>query len=112
MPSSWVLDVAVDRSGTAYAATLRDGVVAIDRKLRRRRLRGLPDSWVLDVHEDPAGLWVGTQAGAALVEEDENIARIARLPHPNTHAFLRTRGQLYVATEGGLLISQAPIPHH
>jgi len=108
MPSSWVLDVAVGADGVAYAATLRDGVVAIDDRLRRRRVRGLPDKWTLDVHEDPAGLWVGTQGGAALVSAG-GASEVVGVPHPNVHGFLRAGGKVFVATEGGLLVVSEPV---
>ena len=48
-------------------------------------------------------MFVGTQNGAAALRGDQ-VTTLADLPHPNVHGFAQYRGQLWVATEGGLAV--------
>lgn len=48
-------------------------------------------------------IFAGTQNGAAAIQGDEAIT-LPDLPPPNVHGFAEYRGQLWVATEGGLAV--------
>lgn len=112
LPTSWVLDVAVDARGTAYLATLRDGVLALRDDGSFAALAGLPDRWVLDVHVAGDTLYVGTQDGAARVDlATGRTEPIRGLPDRHVHAFEAVGGRLVVATEKGVkLTTAAPRP--
>jgi len=109
-PTSWSLAVAVDDSGNAFVATLRHGLLRIDRRGRVRTIKGVPDEWLLDVRVLDGQVFVGTQGGAARIDDSGAIQPIADLPHPNVHAFYVGRGGTWVATEGGTLVrGHAPV---
>lgn len=112
LPSSWALAVAAAPQGGAYVATLRHGLLHVDAAGQSREVPGLPDRWLLHVSDarDPsaaasaplaAGLWVGTQGGAAFVSPRGEVSAIPALPHPCAHALLARAGAVWVATEGG-----------
>ncbi|MBT8491940.1 MAG: hypothetical protein KJO07_02675 [Deltaproteobacteria bacterium] len=103
LPSSWALDVTIDRRGTVYGATLRDGVVAIDRRGRVRPVGRAPDRWTLFVADIAGKLAVGTQGGAAVIGRRNSRTGFA-LPHPNVHVIARAKGKLYLGTEGGTVV--------
>lgn len=103
-PTSWSLAVAVDNRDTAWVATLRHGLIAIDRRGRIRTVDALPDTWLLDVRATGTAILVGTQGGAARIDPTGAIATIAHLPHPNVHAFHTGRGGTWIATESGTLL--------
>lgn len=95
LPSSWVVDVApAPRGGGVWAATLRDGAVRLgaDGAVRERRH---PGAWGLRLSVDDGGILFGTQQGVAGSDFP--------LPDTRVHAFLRTRGGLWIGTEGGLV---------
>ena len=101
LPSSWVLDVAADGEGGVFGATLRDGLVRIDKGGRITKVLGLPDAWLLHVSPGSQGVWVGTQAGAARVITGK-VSTLPALPNPCVHAVLEVGTDLWVATEQGL----------
>jgi hypothetical protein len=100
MPASWMLDVAIAKDGTAYGASLRDGIVSISKKGKITSLAGAPDAWTLFVDVDKHGIAMGTQGGAALVKDGE-VSTMLSLPHPNVHVMARVGPDLFVGTEGG-----------
>ena len=101
MPSSWVVDVAATTDGGVYAATLRDGLVHVDKNGRIRKLDNLPDNWLLHVSQGNRRLWVGTQGGAASLA-GETVTPLPSLPNPCVHALLETSTALWAATEAGV----------
>jgi ligand-binding sensor domain-containing protein len=103
MPSSWALDVAVGRDGTAWVATLRHGLVAISPKGQPRRVGGVGDAWLLHVSVHDDGVWVGTQGGAFRVADDGSVRRVDGLPDGRVHVVARLADGLWLGTEGGLL---------
>ena len=103
LPASWVLDVAIDAEGTAYGATLRDGIVAVNSEGVIEQVDGAPDTWTLFVDAHQHGLSIGTQGGAAEVRGDKTLA-MGVLPHPNVHVMARAHGKLYLGTEGGTVV--------
>jgi ligand-binding sensor domain-containing protein len=107
LPSSWVVDVAVNADGSAYAATLRDGLVRVQSDGRIETVSGVPDPWLLHVSRGKSRLWVGTQGGAVGLL-GEQLTRLSWLPNPCVHALLETDTALWVATEGGL--GRYPLP--
>jgi len=100
LPSSWALDVAVADDGTAYAATLRDGVATVGLDGTIARVAGVSEPWTLFVGVDGDELAVGSQGGAFVRGID---AQPLPLPNENVHAIHRLAGALYVGTEGGTL---------
>jgi ligand-binding sensor domain-containing protein len=105
LPSSWTLDVTIDRRGRVYGATLRDGVVAIDRKGKISRVGKQPDPWTLFVAAIAGKLTVGTQGGAIIIGKSDSRTDFG-LPHPNVHVIARSQGSLFVGTEGGTVMMQ------
>lgn len=108
LPTSWVMDVSV-ANDTLYAATFRHGLVSLTldahgtpRLESARTLAGLPDAWLLRVELLDGALWVGTQQGAARID-DREVATTPALPHPCVHAMERFDGATWLATEGGLV---------
>jgi len=99
MPSSWALDVAVASDGTAYAATLRDGVARVGLDGTVVRVEGIAEPWTLFVGLDGGQLAVGSQGGAFV----KGAPSLLPLPNPNVHAIERIASSMYVATEGGTL---------
>lgn len=102
MPSSWSLDVALAEDGTAYAATLRDGVVSIRPDETIEPLGDTADDWMLFVEPRGEELWTGSQGGV-VVHRDGGVESIDRLPHPNVHLVFHTASSTFVGTENGLL---------
>jgi ligand-binding sensor domain-containing protein len=102
LPSSWILDIAHDDAGRVYAGTLRHGLWIVDPERNHQKVEGI-DDWILEVDRAGDSLWVGTQGGAARID-GETATPIDGLPNPNVHAFEEWRGQIWVATEGGLAI--------
>jgi ligand-binding sensor domain-containing protein len=101
LPTSWGVDIAAEDDGGAYLATLRHGLVRLDRDGHPSAVPGLPDAWLLRVSQGPSGLWVGTQGGAARLDGD-GVHPLLGLPDPCVHALLSDGPTLWVATEGGL----------
>ncbi len=110
LPSSWAIAVDVATDGTAYVGTLRHGLVAIAPDGSHHRVP-LPDAWILGVRtEGDGGVLVGTQAGAfALASNGAAPATaLGPLPDRRVHDVRRVDGALYLATEGGLTVVDAP----
>ncbi|MFP6684905.1 MAG: hypothetical protein VB934_09335 [Polyangiaceae bacterium] len=103
LPSSWALDISVDAVGRAYVATLRDGLVTIDRRRRVRRVGPSIEPWLLHVSNSSRGMWVGSQAGAALLDREGKTVALADLPDGRVHAIAEHEAMLFVGTEAGLL---------
>jgi hypothetical protein len=99
LPSSWAIDVAATPDGGAYVGTLRDGLVRVEADGSARAIGGV-DPWLLHVTVAGARVWVGTQAGAALIE-DGRASALTGLPHPSVHALLPSGAGVWLATEGG-----------
>ena len=103
LPTSWVVDVAAMPDGTAYAATLRHGLVHVDGKGHAEAVAGSPDAWLLHVGRDDAGVWLGTQGGAARIEGKASQV-LADLPNPCVHSLYEAAAGLWVGTEGGVAL--------
>lgn len=103
LPASWFLAAAADEQGNIFAGSLRNGVTVLEPDGSHHQLEGLPDTWIFDVTRIGDTIFVGTQNGAAAIEGDE-VTTLPDLPHPNVHGFAQYRGQLWVATEGGLAV--------
>lgn len=65
LPSSWIVDVAPAEGGGVWAATLRNGAVRLDADGHVRALAGDAHSWGLRLYRDGAKLLFGTQQGLA-----------------------------------------------
>ena len=102
LPSSWVLDVALDDQGTAHVATLKHGLVAVSAR-GEVRAEPLPSAWLLKLAFIRGVLWVGSQDGL--------FARGARpeasLAGHEVHALAEWEGKLWVGSESGLVASTA-----
>ena len=96
LPSSWMVDVAPAPNGGVWAATLRDGLVHLDRDGRLLESRA-QKTWGLRVYVDAGRVLFGTQQGLDGAQ--------AALPDSHVHAILRDDGALFVGTEGGLFAS-------
>jgi ligand-binding sensor domain-containing protein len=103
LPTSWVVDVAAMADGSAYAATLRYGLVHVGRDGKITAIKGIPDKWLLHVSRNDQNLWVGTQAGAASFD-DSGSHPLTALPNNCVHALKETDAGLWAATEGGLAL--------
>ncbi len=103
LASSWMLDVTVAPDGTAYGASLRDGIVKV-RSGKAHKVSGSPDPWTLFVALDRGRLWVGAQGGATAIRKGKRAANY-RLPNPNVHTIAPIGDRVYVATEGGTLLA-------
>lgn len=120
LPTSWAVDLAAGPGGAIYLATLRHGLLRLDGGLPgtgiHTRVAELPDVWMLHAAADReadgsiAGLWVGTQGGAARLGADGSVELLAALPDPNAHALTRTSTGLWIGTEGGTLVLPAAAP--
>jgi ligand-binding sensor domain-containing protein len=99
LDSSWVLDVAVDPHGVAYAATLRHGLFAIDRDGQVRKV-DLPSAWLLRLGWLHDRLWVGTQDGLVRDAVAPGAARVS-LPGLCVHSLLAAGDTVWVGTETG-----------
>jgi ligand-binding sensor domain-containing protein len=107
LPSSWMVDVAATPDGGALAATLRHGLVRIHADGQFEPISGLPDAWMLRV--SPAkrgGFYVGTQGGAAFLDNRGGVTRIPLTAGPCVHAFFEDGGHLWVGTESGTTLHQ------
>lgn len=104
-----MVDVAAESDGGVYAATLRDGLVHVDKNGRIRKLDNLPDNWLLHVSQGNRRLWVGTQGGAASLT-GETVTTLSSLPNPCVHAILETSTALWAATEAGVARYDLPLP--
>lgn len=103
LPASWFLAAAADERGNIFAGSLRNGVTVLEPNGSHRQVKGLPDTWIFDVTRVGDTIMVGTQNGAALIRDDQ-VTVLPDLPHSNVHGFAEYRGQLWVATEGGLAV--------
>lgn len=99
LPSSWAVDVAPAPGGGVWVATLRDGAVRLDARGNVVERLGDPSRWGLRLYPDRGRMLFGTQQGLDVA---------AALPDPHVHALLRTPDGLWVGTEGGLALLDAP----
>jgi ligand-binding sensor domain-containing protein len=97
LPSSWAVDVAAAPDGGVWVATLRDGALRLDARGNLVE-RADPSRWGLRLYPDRGRILFGTQQGLAG----------AALPDPHVHALLHTAAGLWVGTEGGLALLDAP----
>ena len=108
LPDDWIMAVACDGDGQAWAGTYQDGLWAWD-GLEWSRVPGLPEDWIQALAWGPEGLWVGTMTGLFHVGE-AGVQRVEGLPHASVHDIERVDGQggadekLLVSTEGGLAV--------
>lgn len=109
LPASWFLAAAVDSQGNLFAGSLRNGVTVLEPDGSHHSVQGLPDTWIFDVTRIDDTIFVGTQNGAAAIH-GEHVTTLPDLPHPNVHGFAEYRGQLWVATEGGLAVYDGQSP--
>ena len=105
LPSSWFLDVSIDAKGQAHGASLRDGVVRIDRKGRVQRPASHQDEWALFVDASGEETRVGSQSGARRLASGKS----AGLPslHPNVHSIACWQDKLAIASEAGVVILES-----
>ncbi len=103
LPASWFLAAAADNQGNIVAGSLRNGVTVLEPDGSHHQVGGLPDTWIFDVTRIADTIFVGTQNGAAAIQ-GEHVTTLPDIPHPNVHGFAEYRGQLWVATEGGLAV--------
>jgi ligand-binding sensor domain-containing protein len=101
LPSSWVLDVAVDDQGTAHVATLKHGLVAISAR-GQVRAEPVPSAWLLELAVVRGVLWVGSQDGLFAGTGSRSVAS---LPGHEVHALVEWNDQLWVGSESGLFAS-------
>jgi ligand-binding sensor domain-containing protein len=108
LSSSWSLAVAARRDGSAWMTTLREGLTFIPRQGETVRVHTGVSDWGLSALATPEGVWIGSQDGAAFIENDgETAQNLEELPDPRVHAFLldsrkENAGRLWIGTENGL----------
>jgi len=100
LPSSWIVDVAPAKDGGVWAATLRDGAVRLGPDGTVQEPARNPRAWGLRLYAVDGLVFFGTQHGIE--------GWTAPLPDPRVHALLQTPDGLWVGTEGGLLLLDAP----
>ncbi len=103
-PTSWVVAVASDGRGGAFAATLRDGVFHVSDAGALATVPGAPSAWTLDASFENDELCVGTQAGAACYADwTKPPTRVfAGLPDARVHDVQHVGPALLLATEAGI----------
>lgn len=100
-PSSWVIDVVALGESEAWAGTLRHGLFSVQ---DNDQVASSVDPWILFLGRDTRSkdaVFVGTQAGAAVVGEGR-VAALQGLPNACVHSIARLNDGLWVGTEGGL----------
>ncbi|MBI4364267.1 MAG: hypothetical protein HY568_02460, partial [Candidatus Latescibacteria bacterium] len=118
LPSNRVLCVEVSPSGSLWAGTTESGVARIkpDGTFRRTlsTFDGLPGDRVQTIYVRNDSVWVGTNAGAALLTENPGTGRIGftrsytsastsgALAGDDVRAFLQVGDTLWCATTSGL----------
>jgi ligand-binding sensor domain-containing protein len=129
LADNWVTDLAYDSSGRLWIGTCTHGVSVLDSDGRLRTLttrEGLGDDYVLSVQELDGFIWVGTLRGATVldgrrVKSSRSFAHARgdatvidsryQLSGLEIHDAVRYRGQVWLATDGGLTaIDVKPIP--
>jgi len=101
LPDDWIMAVACDGIGTAWAGTYQDGVWAMNSG-RWEQLKGLEDLWVLSLDWGDENLWVGTMGG--LFRYNDSFQAVSGIPHPAVHDLTVVDDKVLVATEGGLAV--------
>jgi hypothetical protein len=103
-PTSWVVAVASDGRGGAFAATLRDGVFHVSSAGALETVPGAPSAWTLDASFEDDELCVGTQAGAACYADWTKLPTrvFAGLPDARVHDVQHLGPALLLATEAGI----------
>lgn len=98
-PSSWVIDVVALGESEALAGTLRHGLFSVGGDSEVANV----DPWILFLGRDSTAndVFVGTQAGAAIVEAGR-VKALDGLPNACVHSIARLNDGLWVGTEGGL----------
>ncbi len=115
LPGAEVVDVAVDGTGAAWAASLGGGLARVDpvtlAPVSLTTRDGLPSDWVAAVSPAPDGLWAGTAAGLVRVvpgagPDTWRVAELADdadgLPDRYVQALLAEGSALWVGTWHGL----------
>ncbi len=102
LPSSWIVDVAPTKDGGVWVATLRDGALRLGPDGTVRGAARNPRAWGLRLYPENGSVFFATQQGI------EGFS--APLPDPRVHVLLRTSDGLWIGTEGGLLLLDAPGP--
>lgn len=108
-PSSWAIDVLALGGHSAIVGSLRHGVFSLD---GTNPITQRIDPWILFLGRDPSdpkSIFVGTQAGAILVDA-MGARSLAGLPNPCVHSIARLTSGLWVGTEGGLAQYRPPAP--
>jgi ligand-binding sensor domain-containing protein len=103
LDASWVVDVAIDRQGTAYAATLKDGLFEIARDGRIKKL-ALESEWLLKLVWARDRLWVGSQDGLLVDPAQREPPPPLALRGTCVHAVVAVDDDLWVGTESGLFV--------
>jgi ligand-binding sensor domain-containing protein len=105
LPTSWVVDVAGDSHGGAWVATLRDGVLHVNKDGSWSKLQGLSTDWISSVSVSDEKVCVGTQAGAACYEDPTRAPiELVGLPDRRAHAIARVGNAWLVGTEAGVAL--------
>lgn len=107
---SWGLSVSPLPAGGALLASLRDGLFVLDTSGAAHPLPAPVGPWGLVTSHTRAGVWVGTQQGAAFLPYEglSHAKRLAGLPDERVHCFaMDSRGSdtdevVWIGTENGL----------
>lgn len=102
LPDDWIMAVACDGPGHAWAGTYQDGVWRFDGHVWRA-LPGLEQRNVQALLWDGEGLWVGTAAGL-FRWQDGAWSEIPGAPSGSVHEITLVDGAVVVATEAGLVV--------
>lgn len=102
LPDDWIMAVACDGPGTAWAGTYQDGVWRYD-GARWAPLPGGPEPHVQALLWDGEALWVGTADGLYRWAGGQ-WRRLDGLPSPSVHELTLDGDRVLVATEAGLAV--------
>lgn len=102
LPDDWVMAVACDGPGQAWAGTYQDGVWRYQGG-RWRQVPGLDEPHVQALLWDGEALWVGTAAGLFRWQGGQ-WEPVRGVPSGSVHEITLVDGQILVATEAGLVV--------
>src|SRR5262249_51391300 len=97
LPTSWATDIAVAEDDTAFVATLRHGLLRVSRSGQSEPVPTLTNAWLWHVSTTKdANVFLGTQQGAALLTQHDQVEWLPDLPDPSVHVITRIEKALWI----------------